>query len=498
MNTTKSHILLIGAVLMAIQACAFHANAQTTYLDKIEWVLSDMSIIPARAGNNRTLRIDMAAKWKDRPDAAPQHTVCIVPVMLSKDSSMEFSFAPIYIDGRIREKVIERNAVLDKKGIHRPDTAFVIEVGRKAPEVVRYVAEIPYDPAMLDGTLALYETVNGCADCLKGADTMYIEGVLPPYIPQWSAPGFMQSPNGDDKNSGRRHTADLKFIMDRDDINPDYMDNAEVLDGIIESIRTAMNDTIFDIKAVHFLGFASPDGPEKRNVSLAERRSASLADYIKGMDTTIPDSLYIVESGAENWVEFFEAVDKDPELSGNQLIASVRASLSESNKDSCEMILKSDPELYDKLRKDILPGLRRTDYVIEYHLRNFSPEEAEALWQEHPDWLSINEIYSVAELYGEDDERYLDVLFTAARTYPADVAASHNAAIALYRAGMITEAVSLLSGHYEPQLLNTLGIIYAGEGMYTEAEAALNMASNAGYEDASHNLEELHRIMEQL
>lgn len=483
---------------MAIQACAFHANAQTTYLDKIEWVLSDMSIIPARAGNNRTLRIDMAAKWKDRPDAAPQHTVCIVPVMLSKDSSMEFSFAPIYIDGRIREKAIERNTVLDKKGVHRPDSAFVIETGRKAPKTVRYVAEIPYDPVMLDGLLALYETVNGCADCLKGTDTLYLEGVLPPYTPQWSAPGFMQSPNGDDKNRERHYTADLKFIVDRDEIDPDYMDNAEVLSSIMESIHTAMNDTVFAIKAVHFLGFASPDGPERPNTSLAERRAKSLADYIKGMDTSIPDSLYTVANGAENWGDFFQAVDADTTLAKNPAIMEVRKVLNETNRDSCEWILKGDKALYDRLRAEILPGLRRTDYVIEYHLRNFTPEEAEALWQEHPEWLSINEMYSVADLYGKDDPRYLDVLFTAARTYPADIAASHNAAIALYNAGMMTEAVSLLSGHYEPQLLNTLGIIYAGEGMYPEAEAALSLAANTGFEEAIHNLEELHKVMEQL
>lgn len=216
------------------------------------------------------------------------------------------------------------------------------------------------------------------------------------------------------------------------------------------------------------------------------------------MDTTIPDSLYIVANGAENWEGFFQAVDADTNLAKNPAIMKVRAVLNSSNRDSCEWILKEDKVLYDRLREDILPGLRRTDYVIEYHLKSFTPEEAEALWQEHPEWLSINEMYSVADLYGKDDPRYLDVLFTAARTYPADIAASHNAAIALYSAGMTTEAVSLLSGHYEPQLLNTLGIIYAGEGMYPEAEAALSLAANTGFEEAIHNLEELHRIMEQL
>ena len=80
----------------------------------------------------------------------------------------------------------------------------------------------------------------------------------------------------------------------------------------------------------------------------------------------------------------------------------------------------------------------------------------------------------------------------------ADVAATHNAAMALHRAGMTTEAVSLLSGRYEPGLLNTLGIIYAGEEMYPEARAAFNMAAASGYADAQANLGQLDRVEEQL
>ena len=216
------------------------------------------------------------------------------------------------------------------------------------------------------------------------------------------------------------------------------------------------------------------------------------------MDTSLPDSLFIVEGGAEDWDGFFAAVAGHAALAGNETIARVRALLTDSNRDSCERILRADRRLYNVLHTDILPPLRRTEYVIEYDIRNFTPEEAERLWREHPQWLSINEFYSVAQLYGEDDPRYVEVLLAAARTYPADVAATHNAAMALHRAGMTTEAVSLLSGRYEPGLLNTLGIIYAGEEMFPEARAAFNMAAASGYADAQTNLEQLDRVEEQL
>ncbi|HIZ85973.1 MAG TPA: hypothetical protein IAC04_05745 [Candidatus Coprenecus stercoravium] len=504
MNAMKGYIYTICFVLLT---AAVPLKAQDnssgqdspTYLDRMEWILSDVSMTSDSVTGKRSASVDMAIKWKDRPHARTQHTVCIVPVLISADSSSEFRFAPVYIDGRIRAKAIERRSTLDKRSTARDESCLILETGRKAPETVRYTSSIPYDPAMLDGRLALYETVHGCAECLVETDTLFLAPVLPPYVPQWSSPGFMQSPSGDDKNREKHHTASLEFAVNRAEIRPDYMDNAAALEGIMESIRTALNDTVYTLRAVRFLGFASPDGPERFNTSLARRRAASLADHIKSMDTSIPDSLYIVESGAENWDGFFKAAAADAQLASNPVIAEVKAALREDNRDSCERVLKQDKALYDRLRKDILPGLRRTEYVIEYDLRDFSPEEAEALWQEHPEWLSINELYSVAGLYGKDDPRYLEVLMTAADTYPSDAAATHNAAMALYDKGMVSEAVSLLSGApFNPETLNTLGIIYCSEKMYQEARSAFSLAAGSGHEGAAHNLSELENIMRQL
>lgn len=495
MRRLASHIILT-ALLTAV--LSLRAGAQDSYLDRIEWLPGEMVIGVDSADGSRTAVLDMVLRWKDRPWAAPQHTVCIVPVLYGQDSTMAFSFAPIYIDGRIRSRALEREAVLDRRQVHREEGSFVVEVGRKAPLAVRYTESLPYNAAMLDGYVVLYETVHGCADCLEGTDSLRLADVLPRYVPDWAAPGFMQSPDGDNKSRERRHRADLKFKVNLSGIDPAYGDNAEALEGIVESIHTAMNDSIYTVRAVRFMGYASPEGPERFNTALSARRAASLADHIRSMDTSLPDSLFIVEGGAEDWDGFFAAVAGHSALAGNETVARVMALLTDSNRDSCERILRADHRHYNVLRTDILPPLRRTEYVIEYDIRNFTPEEAERLWREHPQWLSINEFYSVAQLYGEDDPRYVEVLLAAARTYPADVAATHNAAMALHRAGMTTEAVSLLSGRYEPGLLNTLGIIYAGEEMFPEARAAFNMAAASGYADAQTNLEQLDRVEEQL
>lgn len=491
-------ICIISSALLAWLLSAPVAKAQISYLDCLEWHPGEVRIVADSASGLRNVELDMVIRWKDSPYVSPQHTVCIVPV-LKADSVGEFSFTPVFMDGRIRSKVLRRSEALNPRLSSRPDSAVVVAVGRKAPRTMLYSAAIPYSPAMLDGSLVLYETVHGCAECLEGTDSLVLADVLPRYVPHWD-PGFMQSPDGDDKSRKRSYRADLTFRVNLSRVEPGFGNNASVLEGIAESVRTALNDTLYTVRAVRFMGWASPEGPERFNTSLASARAYSLADYVrKAMDdAAVPDSLFIVEGGAEDWDGFFEAVSEHGAIAGNETIARVREALTASNRDSCERVLRSDRRLYSVLRTDILPSLRRTGYVIEYDIRDFTPEEAEQLWQEHPEWLSINEMNSVAGLYGEDDPRCVQVLLAAARTYPLDVAAVHNAAMALHRAGMTAEALSLLSGRSEPGLLNTLGLVLCEEELYDQALTAFRTAADAGSQDASHNLEELEKVMEQL
>ena len=360
--------LLVSSVVRVSVACA-----QTSYVDRMDWLLGDVFIAVDTASGSKDAVLDMVIRWKDRPSADRQHAVCIQPVLMSQDSSDQFGFAPIYIDGKIRSKAIAREEVLNRRAVHRPDSCFVIEVGKDAPLAVRYRSSLPYDRAMLDGSIVLYEVVHGCADCLEGMDTLVLSEVLPRYEPRF----------GPD------------FMVNLSSIDPEYKDYAEALDGLVESIRTAMNDTVYTVRAVRFMGFASPECPERFNTLLAGRRAASLADYIvetsRGM---LPDSIIMVEGGAEDWDGFFAAVDGNQSVAGNRSVAAVRASLTADNRDSCERVLRADRKLFNVLRTDILPALRRTEYTIEYDVRDFSPEEAERLWQEHPEWLSINELYS--------------------------------------------------------------------------------------------------------
>ena len=492
-HTTIDNIL--AAVLLTGLAMPGALAQQTSYLDHVRIQQEPVRIVAENSAMGgweaKQAELRFTLDWEGQT-VAPQLTAAIVPVLVSEDGTRSYSFAPVFIDGRTRAKAVDRMETLS--GVSRPEGSMVIRPSAKdAPETIEYVSRIEYDPGMLDGRVVLYETVSGCAGCIEGEDSLEVS-VLPRYIPDWS---FSSSPAGGIKTRELRERADLKFIVNLYDINPDYADNAAVLDKVMNSLRIASDSSVYTVTAVRFIGYASPDGPEAFNRTLALNRANSLAGYVKEA-SSIPDSLFSVESIGEDWEGLFAAVAADPEIADNSIVREVRETLSDDNWNACERKLKSDARLYDYLRDHILPGLRRTEYAIEYNIRSFTAEEAARLWRGQPELLSVDEFKAAAELYGKDSPEYLEILLAAAETYPDDPAALNNAAMALYESGDVDAAARLLEGRSEAILQNALGIIRADEGSYDEARSLFESAAAAGNAEAASNLDELEKVMFQL
>ena len=99
-----------------------------------------------------------------------------------------------------------------------------------------------------------------------------------------------------------------------------------------------------------------------------------------------------------------------------------------------------DGRPYQWLYQNVYPGLRHTDYRIEYVVEPFSLEIARDLLYVHPEALSAEELYRVAFSYGEGSEEYYDALVKAADLYPDNAAAKLNAAVASIRKRRLKDA----------------------------------------------------------
>ena len=56
-------------------------------------------------------------------------------------------------------------------------------------------------------------------------------------------------------------------------------------------------------------------------------------------------------------------------------------------------------DLYADLLGNVYPGLRHSDYTVNYTVRNYTLEEARRIITKRPDLLSLNEMYQVGNVY---------------------------------------------------------------------------------------------------
>ena len=123
---------------------------------------------------------------------------------------------------------------------------------------------------------------------------------------------------------------------------------------------------------------------------------------------------------------------------------------------------------YRWLLDHVYPGLRHTDYVIQYVVRHYPVQQSRRLIYTHPEALSLSEMYRVAESWPEGSDDWLDALLIAARQYPESETANLNAACACVKTRRLTDAkhyLSLAGKSQDTQYVQQ--VIDAMEGRYT-------------------------------
>jgi outer membrane protein OmpA-like peptidoglycan-associated protein len=156
----------------------------------------------------------------------------------------------------------------------------------------------------------------------------------------------------------------LDFMSGRSEILPDYKNNAAELGKIDATISEILSDPGATITGITITGFASPEGSASSNQILSERRARSLRSHIE-QTHGLRNILFAVNGAGEDWASL-EAMIAASALPGrDRLIEVVRGG---GDADSVEGKLRrlGDGELYRRLRDEIYPRLRRTDYTIHY------------------------------------------------------------------------------------------------------------------------------------
>ena len=159
-------------------------------------------------------------------------------------------------------------------------------------------------------------------------------------------------------------------------------------------------------------GYASPDGPEKFNDKLSKARSESsekvVAKLLKDAGLDIDAAAY-----GEDWDGFKELVEKS-NIKDKNLILQV-LSLYNSPAER-EREIKNMSTVFNELKEDILPELRRAQIVNSTDLQGKTDAEIMAAYR-NGDALTVEEMLYAAETLAKNPAEQVAILTAAAKKY---------------------------------------------------------------------------------
>jgi Flp pilus assembly protein TadD len=422
-----------------------------------------------------------------------EYTVTPSPVEMHGDS------VEVSVTVKIPEKGLHKKVnaeITPKLGSHAFKTVYIQGekatgngqvIPKKAGGTVNYTDVIPYAADMEYADL----TVGGVAK--KGKKEIEVETKV-------IAPGTIVTPlwvQNDDKaligaDNFVRTTeetysgAQINYAKGKSDVRGAEMKQDDIKE-FTAWMTEAMTNPKRSVKKINLVSYASPEGESDKNGTLAaDRAKSGLAACAKILDKMKYEyeagSLFSEQPKGEDWSGFKSAVEAS-EMEDKDLVLRVLTMYSDLRKREEE--IKKMAATYRALERDILPPLRRTQFVVIYDKIGWSDEELKELSKTKADTLTVEEILFTGTLY-EDLNEKMRVYNLAVQYFPADWRGHNNVGYVYYMQNDLANAKTNFEkangANENPVTLNNLGIISRINGDRDKATELLNSAVSAGSE----------------
>lgn len=341
-------------------------------------------------------------------------------------------------------------------------------------------------------TMAFRSEIEGCCDV---DDLGKSVTALPQYIGYEPQFAYVQPQVETVKTRALSGQAFIDFVVNRTDIRPDYRGNTAELAKIQSTIDSVKNDPDIQVQKIFIKGFASPEGSYQSNDRLAAGRTEALKNYVAKL-YDFPASTYETDHVAEDWDGLVAYLESSSLGSKNEILDIIRNSGLQP--DQMEWRIKSRHQQdYQFLLQNVYPGLRHSDYRIEYVIRGFEDvAEMKRLVKTQPQKLSLQEFFMAAQDYQPGSADFNEVFETALRVYPNDETANLNAAVAALNRGDLTRAESCLqkagsSAHAQ----YARGVLAALKKDFNAALSLFRQAQSGGVREAADAVNQMQRLL---
>lgn len=397
----------------------------------------------------------------------------ITPIVVSTDKSKTQSLEPIVIAGKNAYYYTTRNDESEK---------YVYKAGKNA--VYDYTDSTPFQNWMNNSVLAFDIKTTGCCgsnsndrEILPVADLNYL---APQFNPTFD---YIEPTAVASKLFNLEGRAYISFIVNKTNIDPNYMNNPEELKKILSTIDAVKDNKDAKVRLIKLTGYASPEGPYANNVRLAEGRTVALKEYVR-QQYAFPENLFQTSSVPEDWEGLKAAVEKSGLADAGAIVDFINSDYPIEQRN--ERLRALFPQTYPFLLKNIYPGLRHTDYVITYEVRKYTDvNEIKQVLKTRPQNLSLNEFFLAAQTYEPGSPEFDEVFDVAVRMYPDDPTANINAASASISRGDLDSAAKFLQRVGDnPKAEYVKGILDAKRGNYDSALIHFKKSNDPKAKDA--------------
>ena len=362
------------------------------------------------------------------------------------------------------------------------------------PASMAYSQTVPYAEWMDGSQLYLRRCDYGCCRTLLSEQMEPLAGYRElRYVPVFR---YVRPVAEGEKTRELVGKAYIDFPVNRTELYPDYRKNPVELAKIIATIDSVRNDKDVTVKRITIKGWASPESPWENNTRLAKGRTATLKQYVQNL-YKFPEGFIQTDYYPEDWFGLRDFVATSGLEHKNEILALIDDTTIEP--DPKEVLIKSRyPDEYRFLLQTVYPGLRHSDYTIEYTIREFTDvNEIREMLRTAPQKLSLNEMFLLAQTLETGSEEYNEVFETAVRMYPTDEVANLNAANSAMGRNDLASAEKYLSkAGKTAEVTYAKGVLAAMKGDYASGYGLVEAAKNAGMEDVSGVLETLKELME--
>ncbi len=471
-------------LIIALAAVIAPAHAQKFMNDAL--TLSDVTLWQ----QGESLYVGMTMDMKNLTVGSAR-SLSLVPLLT--DGQHNVPLQEIIINGKRREKAYIRGLAMSKQ----EPTAIIVPYNKR--ETLNYTQVIPYQPWMANASLQLVETLCGCGNYQEMTAQELITNDVSTEAKRLSAMSpliaYIQPTVEVVKTRSEQYEAHLDFPVNKYVILTDFMNNHSELVNIHSMFDKIQNDKNLTVTGISIEGFASPEGPLTFNEQLSKKRAVALKDYLV-KNEKVPANVYNVTFGGENWDGLVKALEASS-MKDKETFLNIIKNTTDDMKRKQEIMRVGGGVPYRTMLKEIYPGLRKVNCKIDYTVINFDVEQGRIIIRENPKYLSLNEMYQVANSYPKGSKDFVNVFDIAVRMYPNDPVANLNAAAVALSMKDLNTAVKFMekADHATAEFLNNTGVYNFLNGDIQRARAAFEQAAKMGNETAQANLQQLQQIL---